>query len=145
MTVTVIIDACVAIKWFVAEPDSAQAQLLFGATIERAAPDFALLELANALWKNERLGRLETEKVRTAIATLPDFFSQLIPTANLLAEASDLAREIDHPVYDCVYVVASRRLNAQLVTTDVKLIRKLTATKDAKNVVALSAWKPSQR
>ena len=142
MTVTVVVDACVAIKWFISEPDSVQAQRLFTASYQRAAPDFVLLELANALWKNERLGRVKAEHARSAIAKVPDFFSSLLPSANLLPKAAELAREIDNPVYDCLYVIAASGLNAQLVTTDSKLIVKLAATKHAKNVIELSAWTP---
>lgn len=49
---TLVIDASVAAKWYVAEPDSRPA-LAVGARGGLIAPDLILAEVANILWKAE--------------------------------------------------------------------------------------------
>ncbi len=51
-----------------------------------------------------------------------------------------LGAEFDVPIYDCVYVVASRRIGARLITADSKLIAKLAGTPDGSNIVHLADW-----
>lgn len=139
--VDLVVDACVAIKWFVAEPDSALAETVLSSEVRRIAPDFILVEIANSLWKNERLKRIDTKDVQEANSNASRYFAELLPTAALLADAADLARRIDHPVYDCLYVAAAKRAGARLLTTDQKLLGKLKAAKD-RTAADFAKWKP---
>jgi predicted nucleic acid-binding protein len=41
MTIRVVVDSCVSIKWFIPEPDAAQAKRLLAADAEAIAPDLA--------------------------------------------------------------------------------------------------------
>ncbi len=50
-----------------------------------------------------------------------------VPTESLLVRAAQLAVEIDHPVYDCVYLVLSSARGARLATADAPL-RRAAAT-----------------
>ena len=45
-----MVDASVALKWLVAEEDSAQANRLLQDDVRLYAPHFLELEIANALW-----------------------------------------------------------------------------------------------
>ena len=138
----VVVDACVAVKWFVQEPGSAQARTLFDTNIRRLAPDFLMIELANAFWKNVRLGRMSRVGHLNAVGTASKFFWSLLPASKVAGDALDLAIQIDLPVYDCLYVIVARQSNAPLVTTDIKLVGKLAGTPDAANVILLADWKP---
>lgn len=142
MTTKVVVDSCVAVKWFLREPDAAMAINLLVPDVEAIAPDFVILEIANVLWKNWRLKRIGVELIDPALASAAAYFDELVPTTHLIAEAAELARAIDHPVYDCIYVVAARRASARLVTTDKKLLRKLARTADAALAVDLAKWAP---
>jgi hypothetical protein len=53
---TYVVDARVAIKWFVDEAGSARADSLLVETTSFVAPDLILLEKSNILWKKHRLG-----------------------------------------------------------------------------------------
>lgn len=86
--------------------------------------------------------RIGVDLIDPALASAAAYFHELIPSSHLLAEASALARSIDHPVYDCIYVVAARRASARLVTTDIKLLRKLARTPDATLAIDLANWQP---
>lgn len=137
---TVVIDCSVAIKWFVREPDSMQARALLGPPMILTAPSFICIEIANALWKNECLGRMSPEEVDDTNERIAGYFNEIIPSEVLVVESSFLARSIRHPIYDCLYVVAARRLGAQLVTADKALLAKVAGTADADRVVDLAKW-----
>ena len=63
-----MVDASVAIKWFVEEPDSAAAARLLRDHL--SAPDLLVPECANILWKKVACGELsldEAEVIATAL------------------------------------------------------------------------------
>jgi predicted nucleic acid-binding protein len=133
-----VVDACVAVKWFIREEDSEAAHALLTGSQKLVAPDFALVEIANALWKSHRRKIMDREQAQARLAGAPRFFDQLLPTSELLKEALELACAIDQAVYDCTYVVASRRMGVPLITSDTKLLARLARTPDAKNAIHLS-------
>jgi predicted nucleic acid-binding protein len=105
------------------------------------APDIVLAEAANALWKTAKRGLLTPDQADARLTNLPSFFNRLLPTMELVPEALMLGMAVDVPVYDCLYVVASRRIGANLVTADSKLIGKLAGTPDHSHVVHIANWK----
>ena len=86
-------------------------------------------------------GLLTPEQADARLTNLPNFFNRLLPTIDLVPEAFMLGVAVDVPVYDCIYVVASRRIGANLVTADSKLIAKLAGTPDHSQVVHIADWK----
>lgn len=122
-----IVDASVAVKWFVEEVGFESAWLLADAGFERIAPEFLIAETANVLQRKSRTGELTGEQATTALATLPFFFDRLVPSVELVKEAFNLSRLLDHSVYDCMYLaLALQDVGAQLVTSDEKFIGKAT-------------------
>lgn len=137
-----VVASCVAVKWVLPEPDAEHAAKLLESDTKLFAPDFTLVEIGNILWKNERLARISADIAGLALVRLPRYYHQLVPTGPLLSDALALARELDHPVYDCIYVVASRLLDLPLVTSDASLVAKLAGTPDQVRVILLDNWKP---
>jgi predicted nucleic acid-binding protein len=140
VTVQVVVDSCVAVKWVVREEDSDKAIELLSRDLQLIAPDFVLLEIANVLWKNVKRGLLAADGASARLADVPGFFNKLVSTPELVMDAFALGDAIDVPVYDCAYVVAARRAGARLVTADSKLVAKLAGTADADRIVHLSSW-----
>jgi predicted nucleic acid-binding protein len=138
-----VVDSCVAVKWFIREEDSDAAHSLLAGQSGLIAPDIALAEIANALWKAHKRRIVDQEEVQRRLKGASRFFNQLLPTNELLDDGLELACTIDHPIYDCLYVVVSRRMGAPLVTTDSRLIARLAGTADMKNVVHLAHWTPT--
>lgn len=137
-----IIDTSVVVKWFVREVDSEIAnQLVFGAH-DLSAPDLVLIEFANALRKCVRAGVMPEARAETSLAALPRFFAELLPVRALLPDALAIACALHHPIYDCIYLAASRRSATPLITADAALVAKLAGTAYAQNVTLLSDWKP---
>jgi predicted nucleic acid-binding protein len=128
------------VKWVVHEQDTEKAIVLLSSELELVAPDIVLVETANALWKNVRRGLLAPDRAQVRLGDLPRFFDKLLPTPDLVAEAFTLGQTVDVPIYDCLYVVASRRAGAKLVTADRKLIAKLVGTPDSDNVLHIGDW-----
>jgi predicted nucleic acid-binding protein len=124
----IVVDASVALKWFLVENGSDEALRLAGSGRSLAAPDLIIAEVCNGLWKSARLGRLTSEQVSLAAANLPDFLSRLAPGRLLAERAVKIADDLGHPVYDCFYLALAERLGTKLVTADRRLTAVLNGT-----------------
>ncbi|MGQ0664971.1 MAG: type II toxin-antitoxin system VapC family toxin [Pseudomonadota bacterium] len=119
----VVVDASVAVQWFANEPGSDAAARLLDGNHLLLAPDSMAIEAANAWWRKVKAGDMTATDLEQAIVNLFATGLALIPTAPMLVAAARLARDIRHPVYDCVYLIAARRQGALLATADVRLHR----------------------
>ena len=119
-----MVDASVAIKWVVREPDSGLAMALL-ADCRLAAPDLLVPECANILWKKARRGELAMGHALAAAQLLAGVDIELRPTRHLLESATRLAIDLDHPAYDCVYLALAVELGAPFVTADARLRRRV--------------------
>lgn len=120
-----VVDASVAIKWIVEEEGRQAARQLLLGEHEFLAPEFLLIETANILRTKVTKGIVfETqalpglEMVRAAI---PHFVSD----RDLAGRALEMALTLMHPVYDCMYLACAERNDAEFITADMKLSRKL--------------------
>lgn len=114
-----MVDASVAVKWVVQEPDSGAARSLAQARME--APDLLHIECANILWKKTRLGDLTAREASACLDVLMRAPVTIAGSRELLALALELSLEWRHPVYDCVYAALAIRRGIPLVTADKKL------------------------
>ena len=118
------VDASIVVKWYITENHSDDARLLLGHRLERYAPDFLLVEFANTVWKKARQGEIgdptphlgEIPKLREAI--------DLYPSGELAERAARLAVDLDHPVYDCLYLACAEATRSVLITADRRLANK---------------------
>jgi len=120
---TLVIDASVAVKWVVDEIGSTEAVAL-RRSCSFAAPDLLTAECANILWKKVRLGEVEGGAARLAARLLMRSGIHLVPTGAYLEHALELAVDLGHPAYDCLYLVLLvRNAEWRLVTADERLLR----------------------
>lgn len=112
----IIVDASVAIKWVVPETGTEAALALRSERI--AAPAIWIVECANALWRHVRLKELSETEAAARLARLRSAEVESLALDDLLSEAFLFANELDHPVYDCLYLSAAIQLDAKVVTAD---------------------------
>lgn len=133
---TIIVDSSVVVKWFVDEGHAAEALKLRSGAL--AAPDFLVVECVNVFWKKVRKREMDEARVRPAIEALNLFGIDLWPAARLADQAYEIARALDHAVYDCFYLALAERLAAPLVTADTRLINKLAAARGLTDIRLVS-------
>ena len=121
----VVVDASVAVKWYVDETGSDLAlSLLDRDDLLLLAPDIFLAEIVNALLRQSRAGQLTAEAFDTALGDLSLTAPQLIASARLLERAVAIARRLAHPVYDCLYLALAERWETVFVTADVEFVTR---------------------
>jgi predicted nucleic acid-binding protein len=124
-----VLDSNVGIKWLLTEPDSDKA-LRIRDSFQRQvhdliAPDVFPIEVAHALTRAERQGRITPAEGGShfpdMLATLP----ALHPYLPLLPRAYELFSQAQIGVYDCLYVTLIGREGYELLTADDLLKRSL--------------------
>jgi predicted nucleic acid-binding protein len=117
-----IVDASIAVKWFLDEEGCEDARSLLD-TGSLFAPDLILLETYNAVWKRWRRGEARASQLGDLVRLLTQGLEKLIPSGDLAIHAAALSRELRHPVYDCVYLALAARERAPLVSADQRLVK----------------------
>lgn len=119
-----IVDASVAFKWLVQEPDSDRAIEWIGSGERLAAPNLVIAETGHAFTKRIRRGELAAEGAQDSFARLPGLL-MLLDDAVFAARAFDLSIALRHSFYDCVYLAASEAIGENLLTADAVFASKL--------------------
>lgn len=132
-----IIDASIAFKWLVAEPDSSAAIAWIGRT-ELLAPALIHAEVANALWKRVRKGELVPDGAPEQIEKLAGIVST-VDEIPMLGRALELAVELRHPVYDCVYLAVAEAHDHELLTADRRFLNAVRVGRYAERVRPLGS------
>jgi predicted nucleic acid-binding protein len=125
--VEVVIDASVAVKWFLPEPLSDEAEsilsLLRSHALRAHAPDLILVEVASVLWKRTRgAERLPKADAAAALTLLRESPLSLERDRDLAAAAYELAALIPCTVYDGFYVALALREDGLLISADAALV-----------------------
>ncbi|HTG20377.1 MAG TPA: type II toxin-antitoxin system VapC family toxin [Reyranella sp.] len=121
---TLVIDASIAIKWVIEEEGTPQA-LTLRRKARLLAPELLVAECANILWKKARRNELSREEALLAARLLQTAAIELVPTRSLLAAATRIAIELDHPAYDCLYLALAIENDCRFVTAYERFLRKL--------------------
>lgn len=123
-----LVDASVAVKWLVKEEDSDKALALpdRGPLI---APELLWTEVANGLWRKAMKGDIDADAALSVLPVLDTMIDERVSSPELTRAALALSIELQHPVYDCVYLVLARQREIPLVTADERLINKVRAAK----------------
>lgn len=135
-----VVDANVAIKWFVQENLHDQARYLLVRDDPLFAPDFLAIELANIAWKKARIGEIGEAQALDIAAYPRDGAAQLVPSEFLLRQAVSIALALRHPVYDCLYLACAEYVDGVLVTADLRLRRAVENSPYDRRVRLLQEW-----
>jgi len=124
---TLVVDASVALKWVLEEPDSHLAQALSESREALLVPDFWLNEACNVLWLQVRKRIFTPDEAREGLALLR-VLAEPTPTAAL--ELHDVALEIglatNHSTYDTLYLAVAIAMGARaVVVADVSFVKDM--------------------
>ena len=138
-----VLDSGVIVKWFVAEPYSAEARRIFAeyraGRLSLIAPDFIHAEFGNIVWKKQPHQGFNPMDAADIIF---DFRTRIRITltsdADLLDDAYRLAVTHKRTVYDMLYLALSLREGCQFVTADERLANAIGG--QFPNIVRLADW-----
>ena len=119
----IVVDASIAFLWFVNEPDRSGAARLLESESLLLSPDLMIAEVTNAWWKKLRRREMNLEDVEQAVTNLLALGIDWTPSADLVKPAARLAAELDHPVYDCLYLALAAAQSTPVATADDRLRR----------------------
>ncbi len=120
-----VVDASVAVKWFIPEIHTDAALCLLNDESELIAPDLFLPEFANVLWKKIRRNELSEVDARDVLNALPTVPIQFHSANRLVNPAFEIARALDRTVYDSLYVALAESEACEMVTADQRLFNAL--------------------
>lgn len=124
----VVVDASVAAKWLVAEPDSEIAAMLLDGSFDLQAPRLLVSEIGNMLWRMAVNGSIDEYEAARLAAALLDMPLQWRDDERTCVEAVRIAVELGHPAYDCMYLALASLIGSQVVTADKRFVSAVAST-----------------
>lgn len=118
---SLIVDASVAVKWYLPEDDSPEAERILFVGDTLVAPELVLAEVGNAVWKRILKNEVAGEEATQIIDRAASAFGLLVPLLEIAHAAMDLSVALKHPIYDCFYLALAAREGSPLVTADRRL------------------------
>ena len=127
---TSVIDASLAVKWFLNEANSELADALMLEKIgEITVPPLFGVEVMATLVREANIDKSNAPTMRDAIARLTSLLSDgSIKTQpqhpDQVAVAANVAIDLGHPLKDCIYLALAIELGCELVTCDARFAAK---------------------
>jgi predicted nucleic acid-binding protein len=130
--ITWVVDASVAVKWFVPELLSDQAGLLLeaGSAGHSAliAPDLVVAEFGSVLSKKMRAGELTSREAREVLDGFLAAPVEFVSSAGLAHAGLEIAAVVHCTFYDALYLATAQAVRGRLVTADEGLARLISRT-----------------
>lgn len=120
-----VVDASVAVKWFIPEPLSDAAGRLQQPGLRLSVPAFFWLEIGNVLVKKIRRGELTREEGDYVLKELRHLPLQRHADERLFRPAYTLALQTQRSLYDCLYLALAEVIDGRMVTADRKFYSAL--------------------
>ncbi|HEV3164995.1 MAG TPA: type II toxin-antitoxin system VapC family toxin [Isosphaeraceae bacterium] len=135
-----VVDASIAIKWYVPEIHSEEAVGLLDPAHELHVPDLFYPEVGNILWKKTRRAELTADEAREIAHRLATVPLVIHPTSPLLSAALEIALNVARTVYDSLYLALAIQIKGYLVTADEKLANSLSGSPLANHILWVAAF-----
>jgi predicted nucleic acid-binding protein len=123
-----VVDASVAIKWFVEEVHAEAARCLLADVYMLYAPDLLWPESGNILWKKVQRGELTAPEARLIRAALERQPLNIASSRFIFEPALEIALDTGRTVYDSCYIALAMLHESPLVTADQRLFNALRRT-----------------
>ena len=123
-----VVDASVGIKWVIDEPGSDQAVAVVSGR-RLITSSLFWIETANVLATKVRKGELSRASASDAWRDLSDAPLEIIDTGpSSIERALTLAHDLQHPVYDCVYLALAIEMGCPVVTADKRFVASVSGS-----------------
>jgi predicted nucleic acid-binding protein len=132
-----VVDASVAIKWFLVEPGDREALALLDSDHPLIAPELVVAEVVNAVSKRLIGGGIDRAQAADVPLAIVKMFAELRSVISLAGRALQIAAELRHPAYDCFYLALAEERQAKLVTADRRLLGRLAGTPWQEDAISL--------
>lgn len=131
-----VVDASVALKWYMAHRDgelhvreaAAVGEMIESGSSEVFAPPHWVIEILSVL------SRLEPQFVDVALVQLTDMSHTIVSNASVLRRAADMSIALNHHLFDTLYHAVALDTGATLITADERYYEK---AKDLGNITLL--------
>lgn len=139
----VVVDASVAAKWVLTEPETGVALELLSEGVRCAAPEIIRLEVTGAVIRRLRTDAMTPDQAKAACDDWGDLiansFVSLLSTEELFKRSVDIAFVLRHSLPDCLYLAAAEILDCRLITADRKLFERGKRVHDNIELLARAA------
>ena len=130
---TLVVDASVAIKWFLPEIHSDGARLILESKWDLWAPEYIWAEFGSTLRKKIRLEEVTVEEAEDILKDFMRFPIQTHGSKLLLNSAWGLAKISGATIYDSLYLALAKVRECSLVTADNKFYHAIKNCKETTN------------
>lgn len=130
-----VVDASVAIKWYVEEDHSESAAKLLISGSDLHVPELIYPEFGNILWKKVRRGEAFPSEARDIVDRFRRLALQIHPHTLLLKSAYIGAEITGQTVYDWIYLSLAVFLDCRLITAERRFFDSLSNSSISKNLL----------
>jgi predicted nucleic acid-binding protein len=130
-----VIDASVAVKWYVPEIFEADADRVLRTASELHAPELILPEFSNIIWKKIKLGEITGPIGRNIVNAFSSANIMLHSHRQIVKSAFIGAAMSGQTVYDWTYLALALALSCELVTADQRFYEALEASSMKKHLI----------
>lgn len=125
----IVVDASLAVKWFLPEPGAEAAAALLLEQDEIAGPDMLAVEVHATLVRGANMVKSNRVEAETAIRRFQAMIelgevTLMRSLPNQIERAANIAIDLGHPLKDCLYLVQAMEMDCELVTCDARFAEK---------------------
>jgi predicted nucleic acid-binding protein len=126
----IVVDASLAVKWFLPEPGSAEAALILERNLGSiVGPDLLGVEVSATLVRGANMVKANRADALKSLSTFKIMLDDGIvslrrTTIDLQDRAARQAIDLGHPLKDCLYLALAMELGCDLVTCDARFAAK---------------------
>ena len=120
-----IVDASIAVKWFVPEPHAINASRLLDGSFELLAPDLIFPEFGNVIWKKWRRDEITSGFAIGIIEAFRRLSIHRYDSKLFFGKAWSIAERFGRSFYDSLYLAIAKAESCPVITADLKLYNAL--------------------
>ncbi len=123
-----VVDASVAIKWYIPEIYSEYSFKLQHIDYQLHVPQLALLEITNIICKKLRRNEITLDIANAILQDIQSVPLEWHDNTHLIQRAFEIANQTFRSFYDCLYLSLAILLDGKVVTADLKFYQGVQQT-----------------